>query len=131
MIAPFMQGFLLLGIVYWYSKGIFNLINDYYRTEFNRQLKSEQTEKPPDGNYETPINYQLVDIEDLLRINAANISETMEVVTNFEQTLIDINRFCLKRNDIDEFLDIIWKASDLFETKKLSTSTCWSNENNT
>uniref|UniRef100_A0A1A9WH32 Uncharacterized protein n=1 Tax=Glossina brevipalpis TaxID=37001 RepID=A0A1A9WH32_9MUSC len=130
MVAPFMQGFLLLGILYWYSKGIFNLINDYYRTEFNRQLKSEQ-EKPSDGNYETPINYQLIDIDDLLRINAANISETMEVVTNFEQTLIDINRFCLKRNNIEEFLDIIWKVGTKDESHKFSSSMCWLYENNT
>lgn len=38
MVGPFMQGMLLMGVIYWYSKGMFNMINEYYRSEFQKQL---------------------------------------------------------------------------------------------
>ncbi|XP_030374613.1 uncharacterized protein LOC115624157 [Scaptodrosophila lebanonensis] len=45
MVGPFMQGFLLIGIIYWYSKGMMSMINDYYRSEFQRKIQVETTEK--------------------------------------------------------------------------------------
>ncbi|XP_017469095.1 PREDICTED: uncharacterized protein LOC108361079 [Rhagoletis zephyria] len=38
MVGPFMQGVLLMGIIYWYSKGMLSLINDYYRSEIQRKI---------------------------------------------------------------------------------------------
>lgn len=38
VVGPFMQGMLLMGVIYWYSKGMINMINEYYRSEFQKQL---------------------------------------------------------------------------------------------
>ncbi|XP_043656747.1 uncharacterized protein LOC122622400 [Drosophila teissieri] len=52
MVGPFMQGLFLIGIIYWYSKGMMSMINDYYRSEFQRKLQTE----PAKAKAETPIN---------------------------------------------------------------------------
>jgi len=52
MVGPFMQGLFLIGIIYWYSKGMMSMINDYYRSEFQRKLQTE----PAKTRAETPIN---------------------------------------------------------------------------
>lgn len=41
MIGPLVQGVLLTGLIYWYSKGMLSLINDYYRDEFKTFLEKE------------------------------------------------------------------------------------------
>ncbi|EDV90837.1 GH19616 [Drosophila grimshawi] len=46
MVGPFMQGLLLIGIIYWYSKSMISMINDYYRNEFQRQLQSAGDSQP-------------------------------------------------------------------------------------
>ncbi|XP_022209919.2 uncharacterized protein LOC111065805 [Drosophila obscura] len=53
MVGPFVQGMLLIGIIYWYSKGMMSMINDYYRSEFNRKLQANAAPKP---KAEMPIN---------------------------------------------------------------------------
>ncbi|EDV41743.1 uncharacterized protein Dana_GF17349 [Drosophila ananassae] len=53
MVGPFVQGMFLIGIIYWYSKGMMSMINDYYRGEFQRKL---QTETGPKPKAEAPIN---------------------------------------------------------------------------
>ncbi|XP_017145459.1 uncharacterized protein LOC108157781 [Drosophila miranda] len=53
MVGPFVQGMLLIGIIYWYSKGMMSMINDYYRSEFNRKLQANAAPKP---KAEVPIN---------------------------------------------------------------------------
>ncbi|XP_017007290.2 uncharacterized protein Xport-B [Drosophila takahashii] len=52
MVGPFMQGLFLIGIIYWYSKGMMSMINDYYRSEFQRKLQTE----PAKAKTEVPIN---------------------------------------------------------------------------
>jgi len=52
MVGPFMQGLFLIGIIYWYSKGMMSMINDYYRSEFQRKLQAE----PSKPKAEIPIN---------------------------------------------------------------------------
>ncbi|XP_016960851.1 uncharacterized protein LOC108031701 [Drosophila biarmipes] len=52
MVGPFMQGLFLIGIIYWYSKGMMSMINDYYRGEFQRKLQAE----PSKPKAEAPIN---------------------------------------------------------------------------
>ncbi|EDV48441.1 uncharacterized protein LOC6553851 [Drosophila erecta] len=52
MVGPFMQGLFLIGIIYWYSKGMMSMINDYYRSEFQRKLQTE----PAKAKAEAPIN---------------------------------------------------------------------------
>ncbi|XP_054725307.1 uncharacterized protein LOC129235466 [Anastrepha obliqua] len=39
MVGSFMQGVLLMGIIYWYTRGMLSLINDYYRTEIQRKMQ--------------------------------------------------------------------------------------------
>ncbi|XP_034485652.1 uncharacterized protein LOC117790342 [Drosophila innubila] len=53
MVGPFMQGILLIGIIYWYSKSMMSMINDYYRSEFQRKIKTASDSKPTE---ETPLN---------------------------------------------------------------------------
>ncbi|XP_017025009.1 uncharacterized protein Xport-B [Drosophila kikkawai] len=53
MVGPFVQGLFLIGIIYWYSKGMMSMINDYYRSEFQRKL---QTESAPQTKAEVPVN---------------------------------------------------------------------------
>ncbi|ALC47330.1 CG42508, partial [Drosophila busckii] len=45
MVGPFVQGVFLIGIIYWYSKGMMSMINDYYRSEFQRKLSTESGAK--------------------------------------------------------------------------------------
>ncbi|XP_016990844.1 uncharacterized protein LOC108052855 [Drosophila rhopaloa] len=52
MVGPFMQGLFLIGIIYWYSKGMMSMINDYYRSEFQRKLQVD----PSKQKAEVPIN---------------------------------------------------------------------------
>ncbi|XP_052848171.1 uncharacterized protein LOC128259677 [Drosophila gunungcola] len=52
MVGPFMQGLFLIGIIYWYSKGMMSMINDYYRSEFQRKLQVD----PAKAKAEVPIN---------------------------------------------------------------------------
>ncbi|XP_060646704.1 uncharacterized protein LOC132784844 [Drosophila nasuta] len=53
MVGPFMQDILLIGIIYWYSKSMMSMINDYYRSEFQRKIQSASTSKPAE---ETPLS---------------------------------------------------------------------------
>ncbi|KAM8705374.1 hypothetical protein ACLKA7_009784 [Drosophila subpalustris] len=53
MVGPFMQGILLMGIIYWYSKSMMSMINDYYRSEFQRKIQAASASKPAE---ETPLN---------------------------------------------------------------------------
>lgn len=53
MVGPFVQGLFLIGIIYWYSKGMMSMINDYYRSEFQRKL---QVDTAPQAKAEAPVN---------------------------------------------------------------------------
>ncbi|XP_030562331.1 uncharacterized protein LOC115763757 [Drosophila novamexicana] len=53
MVGPFMQGMLLIGIIYWYSKSMMSMINDYYRSEFQSKLQEGGNAKQA---AETPLN---------------------------------------------------------------------------
>ncbi|KAH8360007.1 hypothetical protein KR093_010183 [Drosophila rubida] len=55
MVGPFMQGILLIGIIYWYeySKSMMSMINDYYRSEFQRKIQAASPSKPAE---ETPLS---------------------------------------------------------------------------
>ncbi|XP_068155061.1 uncharacterized protein Xport-B [Drosophila tropicalis] len=55
MVGPFVQGMFLIGIIYWYSKGMMSMINDYYRSEFQRKLQTEGAVKQP-AKGEAPVN---------------------------------------------------------------------------
>ncbi|CAD7077878.1 unnamed protein product [Hermetia illucens] len=48
MIGPAVQGVLFVSVIYWYTKGMLNLINDYYRDEFKAFIdKDEKKESNP------------------------------------------------------------------------------------
>lgn len=58
MVGPFVQGALLFGVIYWYSKGMINMINEYYRHEFQKQLVDTTpsvapTDRAPDATTAT------------------------------------------------------------------------------
>lgn len=53
MVGPFMQGILLIGIISWYSKSMMSMINDYYRSEFQRKIQIASVSKPAE---ETPLS---------------------------------------------------------------------------
>ncbi|KAH8312544.1 hypothetical protein KR044_011352 [Drosophila immigrans] len=53
MVGPFMQGILLIGIIYWYSKSMMSMINDYYRSEFQRKIQAASVSKLAE---ETPLS---------------------------------------------------------------------------
>lgn len=41
MIGLALRGFFLIGIISWYSAGMFKLINDYFRSEYKSYLSAE------------------------------------------------------------------------------------------
>lgn len=41
MIGLMLRGFFLVGIISWYSHGVFKLINDYFRSEYKNYLADE------------------------------------------------------------------------------------------
>ena len=41
MIGLALRGFFLIGIISWYSSGVFKLINDYFRSEYKNYLSNE------------------------------------------------------------------------------------------
>lgn len=47
MFAGFFKGFLLVGILLWYSIAIFTVINDYFRIEFNTYIKKQPLSPAP------------------------------------------------------------------------------------
>ncbi|KAH8420874.1 hypothetical protein KR222_007511 [Zaprionus bogoriensis] len=75
MVGPFMQGILLIGIIYWYSKSMMNMINDYYRSEFQRKVQTESASKSPE---ETPLNVDNF-MEYVREMDAKNQSEVLTV----------------------------------------------------
>ncbi|XP_075146065.1 exit protein of rhodopsin and TRP B [Haematobia irritans] len=86
VVGPFAQGIFLMGIIYWYSKGLLNLINDYYRTEFNRKLKTTAVEEK---NFALrPQSYDLDDMEELIKMERLN--DKMEEEERRRQVIGDI-----------------------------------------
>ena len=115
MVGPFMQGMLLLGIIYWYSKGLMNMINDYYRSEFNRKLKTEIQEQKL-GDLKAPA-YDLDDMEQLLNIEMNKEFNFMnhyeENILDFKSTQLDFNTsspkdICYRLNSRKEFFNILF-----------------------
>lgn len=55
-----MRGFLFLGVIYWYTVGVWRLIDDYFQKEFvtylsteiekNEHIKFDSKQKPSDAN---------------------------------------------------------------------------------
>ncbi|XP_073836900.1 exit protein of rhodopsin and TRP B [Musca autumnalis] len=77
VVGPFAQGIFLMGIIYWYSKGLMNLINDYYRSEFNRKLKTIPVNAK---NFEMKRDvYDLDDMDELIRLERLRDAERMEL----------------------------------------------------
>lgn len=118
-----MQGMLLMGIIYWYSKGIFNLINDYYRSEFQRKLKTDEPQSYR-NTYDTDDIINLIQSENLNNLD----KETNEIVKNIKDNkllhdtgtptqestkLIDV---CKKTNNIELLMYVIYEYSTQIST---------------
>lgn len=73
-----LQGFVLLGIIYWYSKGMLSLINEYYRSEFHQKLKKA----PPEQKIHQlqPLSYDLDDMEQLIKMESLKDMEAKRSV---------------------------------------------------
>lgn len=134
MVGPFMQGVLLMGIIYMYSKGLMSLINDYYRTEISRKLKSELKERKVDNlklhNFDLNDMDQLVnmeiDKEQLLKGDGV-INE--EKYLNFQYFTDAIN--CYRLSGKHEFLNILFNYNyNYYKMHPLKNPICWLNENN-
>ncbi|TMW53785.1 hypothetical protein DOY81_001070 [Sarcophaga bullata] len=115
MVGPFMQGMLLLGIIYWYSKGLMNMINDYYRSEFNRKLKTEIQEQKL-GDLKAPA-YDLDDMDQLLNIEMnkefAFMNYRQENIFDFKPPQLDLSTSspmdkCYRLNSRKEFFNILF-----------------------
>lgn len=59
MLGGIMRGFLFLGVIYWYTVGVWRLIDDYFQKEFVTYLSTEikknehikfDSQRKPDGN---------------------------------------------------------------------------------
>ncbi|XP_013115034.1 uncharacterized protein LOC106092672 [Stomoxys calcitrans] len=129
MVGPFAQGIFLMGIIYWYSKGLLNLINDYYRTEFNRKLKTTAVEQK---NFALrPQSYDLDDMEELIKMEALSDSEEeekrirqligdIEVIESCEEACFSpyIGSQCYSPNRKMEFLNILYRLEDIRSDSK-------------
>ncbi|XP_017060679.1 uncharacterized protein LOC108101024 [Drosophila ficusphila] len=111
MVGPFMQGLFLIGIIYWYSKGMMSMINDYYRSEFQRKLEVE----PSKAKAEVPINVdnfmdyvrELDPPEEVARIPTEGVSAPPQ--RKHSQTLL---RFLEITGTLPPF-DVCLKTSDI------------------
>ncbi|XP_005182991.1 uncharacterized protein LOC101899533 [Musca domestica] len=86
VVGPFAQGIFLMGIIYWYSKGLMNLINDYYRSEFNRKLKTSAVDQK---SYDMKRDiYDLDDMDELIRLE--RLKDMERQMANGKQVVGDI-----------------------------------------
>lgn len=138
MVGPFMQGMLLLGIIYWYSKGLMNMINDYYRSEFNRKLKTEIQEQKL-GDLKAPA-YDLDDMDQLLNIEmnkefAFIHNHQQENILDFKPSQLDFNTnsptadICYRLNSKKEFFNILFTiVHNYYKMHPISNAICGINE---
>lgn len=148
MVGPFAQGIFLMGIIYWYSKGLLNLINDYYRSEFNRKLKTTTVDQKKFDL--KPQSYDLDDMEELIKMELLKDMEkrSQQQVVGDIDTERDIHmndnsfcnvdekekcweELCYQPNRKIEFLNIVFK--NIYSNRKhiyfsLSYPICLLNE---
>lgn len=129
MVGPFMQGVLLMGIIYMYSKGLMSLINDYYRTEINRKLKSELNERKTDGFKE-----QILDLSDMDQL--VNMEINKEKLLNadngnyFNFEYFSDTTDCYRLSGKQEFQNILFTyIYNYYKIHPLKNPICELNEN--
>lgn len=129
MVGPFMQGVLLMGIIYMYSKGLMSLINDYYRTEINRKLKSELNERKTDGFIE-----QILDLSDMDQL--VNMEINKEKLLNADYgNYLNFEYFsdttdCYRLSGKQEFQNILFTyIYNYYKIHPLKNPICELNEN--
>lgn len=126
MVGPFMQGVLLMGIIYMYSKGLMSLINDYYRTEINRKLKSELNERKTDTFKE-----QILDLNDMDQL--VNMEINKEKLLNADNgNYLNFEYFsdttdCYRLSGKQEFQNILFTY--IYKMHPLKNPICELNEN--
>ncbi|XP_037807365.1 uncharacterized protein LOC119600859 isoform X1 [Lucilia sericata] len=131
MVGPFMQGVLLMGIIYWYSKGLISMINDYYRGEFNRKLKDEIKGQKLD-NIKTP-TYDLSDMELLVNIELQKdqlINEEQQEFLVGNSDFKENTSYCYRLNAKEEFLNMLFiTIYDYYRKHPVKNPICWLKEN--
>uniref|UniRef100_A0A0A1WK33 Bcl-2/adenovirus E1B 19 kDa-interacting protein 2-like protein n=1 Tax=Zeugodacus cucurbitae TaxID=28588 RepID=A0A0A1WK33_ZEUCU len=130
MVGPFMQGVLLMGIIYWYTKGMLSLINDYYRSEIQRKMQiDEPLNETSDFIYVDQIvehhlaklnegeQQQTVgEITEELEINVSNEVEMEKQIFSYED--VDTRHVCRRAQRLEEFFRLV----------KVTKNICWLNE---
>ncbi|XP_011179266.2 uncharacterized protein LOC105210166 [Zeugodacus cucurbitae] len=130
MVGPFMQGVLLMGIIYWYTKGMLSLINDYYRSEIQRKMQiDEPLNETSDFIYVDQIvehhlaklnegeQQQTVgEITEELEINVSNEVEMEKQIIYYED--VDTRHVCRRAQRLEEFFRLV----------KVTKNICWLNE---
>lgn len=113
MLFGIMRGFLFLGVIYWYTVGVWRLIDDYFQKEFvtylsteikkNEHIKFGSKQKPNDGN-NIAINKIINTIhqEDTMQSrNTKNINKG-GVTDNINQNKQSMQEIC----EEDDFLSV-------------------------
>lgn len=131
MVGPFMQGVLLMGIIYWYTRGMLSLINDYYRNEIQRKIQTnEPLNESSDFIYvDQIIEHHLAQINDAeqqkqgveqitkeFRINNTSGVDMQKPKTKYKD--VDIKGVCRREQRLQEFFRIV----------KATKNICWLNE---
>ncbi|XP_037952899.1 uncharacterized protein LOC119683318 [Teleopsis dalmanni] len=106
MVGPLMQGMVLLGIIYWYSKGMLSIINDYYRTEIQRKLKTE--------NGQNDTIYNVDDLFNNLKTEENLVKYEEKVDSNFKD-FVDIYKLEVNTT----YLGICYKPNNLIIFNKI------------
>lgn len=130
MVGPFMQGVLLMGIIYWYTKGMLSLINDYYRNEILRKIQTnEPLNESGDFIYvDQIVEHHLAQINDgeqqqgfeqitkELRSNNTSVVGMQKQETKYKY--VDIKGVCIREQRLQEF----------FRLMEVTKNICWLNE---
>lgn len=109
MVGPFMQGMLLMGVIYWYSKGMINMINEYYRSEFQKQLvetnptaADEKTTTLPAGTDEIELFLKTATRTDIHETFSDYDGIFSTEYCSFDRT----TDMCLNKTELERFLEI-------------------------
>lgn len=130
MVGPFMQGVLLMGIIYWYTKGMLSLINDYYRSEIQRKMQIDEPlnetsdfiyvdqivehhlAKLNEGEQQQTVGEITVELE----INVSSEVEMEKQIIYYED--VDTRHVCRRAQRLEEFFRLV----------KATKNICWLNE---
>lgn len=130
MVGPFMQGVFLMGIIYWYTKGMLSLINDYYRSAIQRKM---QTNEPLNESSDFIYVDQIVE-HHLTQINdeeqQQNVGKITKKLKPNDTSGLDMQNHKRKYEDMEikQVCRRVLRLEEFYRLVKATKNICWLND---